>query len=110
MKDFSAGAAVKSVSGEGNKGWNSIGSSNHVLVRRVVPLIMFLVGFGVLWMFICNNSASPFGFPDTISNYFNGISTQVSLSLLLDCDVICLQLEFWVLDIFLGSYCNKKRS
>jgi hypothetical protein len=81
MKDFSAGAAVKNVSGEGNKGWNSIGSSNHVLVRRVVPLIMFLVGFGVLWMFICNNSASPFGFPDTISNYFNGISTQVSLSL-----------------------------
>lgn len=108
---YAAAGAVDNVAGEGNKAWNSIGTGgSHVFVRRVMQMIMFLVAFAVLWMFLYNNSASPFGLPATISHYFNGISTQViSLSLsqtfsqtlsLLDCD---LQLEFWVLCIILWA-------
>ena len=107
MKNHSAAGAVDNVAGEGNKAWNSIGTGgSHVFVRRVMQMIMFLVAFAVLWMFLYNNSASPFGLPATISHYFNGISTQVnflSLSLklsLLNCD---LQLEFWVLCIILWA-------
>lgn len=79
MKDTSA-AAVDVAAGDGNKPWNSIGGAgSHVFVRRVMQIIMFLVGFAVLWMFLYN-SAYPFGFP-AISHYFVADSTQVSLSL-----------------------------
>nr|KYP61682.1 Uncharacterized protein At4g15970 family [Cajanus cajan] len=50
MKDPSAGAAVDTAAG------------SHLLVRRTMLVTtMFLVGFGVLWVFLYN-SASPFGF------------------------------------------------
>ncbi|XP_027357335.1 uncharacterized protein At4g15970-like [Abrus precatorius] len=67
MKDSSAGAAVDNAARDGNKALNS-GGSGYLLVRRVMQLSMFLVGFAVLWMFLYN-SASPFGFP-TFSHYF----------------------------------------
>ncbi|KAJ1390073.1 nucleotide-diphospho-sugar transferase family protein [Sesbania bispinosa] len=74
--------AVDTAAADGSKPWNSIGSSgSHVFVRRVMQIILFLVGFAVLWMFLYN-SASPFGFP-VISRYFNAQSTK--------------GLEFWVL-------------
>lgn len=81
MKHLFAGAAVENVSGEGNKAWNSIGSGSNGFVRRIMQTIMVFVGFAVFWMFVYNNSASPFGFPATISHYFNGFSAQVSVSL-----------------------------
>lgn len=73
---YAAAGAVDNVAGEGNKSWKSIGTGSHVFVKRVMQMIMFLVAFAVLWMFLYNNSASPFGLPATISHYFNGISTQ----------------------------------
>lgn len=76
MKNLAAAGAADNIGGEGNKTWNSIGSSSHVFVRRVMQIIMFLVGFAMLWMFLYNNFASsPFGF-HAISHYFNGMSTQ----------------------------------
>lgn len=108
MKDTSA-AAVDVAAGDGNKPWNSIGGAgSHVFVRRVMQIIMFLVGFAVLWMFLYN-SAYPFGFP-AISHYFVADSTQVSLSLslfqivffFLQLELVAnrvgLQLGFWVFD------------
>ncbi|RDX58510.1 hypothetical protein CR513_62170 [Mucuna pruriens] len=68
MKNTFTGAAAEKAVGDGGKAWSSGGSGSHVLARRVMQLVMFLVGFVVLWMFLYN-SASSFGFP-TFSHYF----------------------------------------
>ncbi|TKY44903.1 hypothetical protein E2542_SST31186 [Spatholobus suberectus] len=64
MKDTFAAAAVENAAGDGIKAWSS---GSRLLVRRVMQATVFLVGFGMLWMFLYN-SASPFGFP-TFSHY-----------------------------------------
>jgi len=78
MKVSSPGAAVEKVAGDGIKAWNSGGS--HLLARRVMQLIMVLVGSAVLWMFLYS-SASPFGSPTLLSHYFIDYSAKVSLFL-----------------------------
>jgi hypothetical protein len=86
---YAAAGAVENVAGEGNKAWNSIGTGgSHVFVRRVMQMIMFLVAFAVLWMFLYNNSASPFGLVFLLLSHITSM----------DCD---LQLEFWVLAMIL---------
>ncbi|XP_057446715.1 uncharacterized protein At4g15970-like isoform X1 [Lotus japonicus] len=73
MKEIAAAAAGEYavvVVADGGKAWNSGGASgSHLLVRRVMQVVMFVVGFGVLWMFLYN-SASPLGFP-AISHYYS---------------------------------------
>ncbi|OIW16077.1 hypothetical protein TanjilG_04612 [Lupinus angustifolius] len=75
MKDS---ATVGDAENGGNKPWNAggSGSSSHLLVKWVVKITVFFVGFAVLWVFLYN-SASPFGFP-SISHHFIAVSTKES--------------------------------
>ncbi|KAF7813451.1 nucleotide-diphospho-sugar transferase family protein [Senna tora] len=68
MKDWATGGDTTKLP------WNSGGGgsgSHHALVRKVMHISLFIVGFAFLWMFLYN-SASPLGFP-VISNYFNAV-------------------------------------
>ncbi|KAE9600192.1 hypothetical protein Lal_00045850 [Lupinus albus] len=66
-------ATTGDVENGGSKPLNSggSGSSNHLLVKRVIKVTAFFVGITVLWMFLYN-SATPFGFP-SISQHFIGV-------------------------------------
>lgn len=63
---------------DGSKAWSSVGFGSHLFVRRVMQIVMLLIGFGVLWTFL-NKSASPLEFP-AISHHFIDNSSKVSLS------------------------------
>ncbi|KAL2334331.1 hypothetical protein Fmac_015544 [Flemingia macrophylla] len=71
MKDTFAGVAV-----------DTAAAGSHLFVRRAMQVTMMLVGFGVLWLFLCNTT-SPFGFP-TFSHYFIDESSKADYDPKLD--------------------------
>ncbi|KAF1883035.1 hypothetical protein Lal_00003217 [Lupinus albus] len=81
MKDS---AAAGDAENGGNRPCNSggCGSSSHLLVKWVMKITVFFVGFAVLWMFLYN-SASPFGFP-SISHHFIAVSTKETTESMLE--------------------------
>ncbi|XP_057444548.1 uncharacterized protein At4g15970-like [Lotus japonicus] len=61
---------------DGSKAWSSVGFGSHLFVRRVMQIVMLLIGFGVLWTFL-NKSASPLEFP-AISHHFIDNSSKIN--------------------------------